>query len=217
MREINSEIGTNQAVNLRTACNVSQIDSRSSVPGNGYRYATRIAHSTVHMNGVEQNPYAPSQVVVPDTGQQSCGPRRSLRALQSLFLAVLFFFSFLFLGCLATNGITDAWNYTIFFVTEYPVLSIAIVLSNALLRRMLLPKLQARLFWLPVVGGVAPFCSFNWVWYYFDAFMIDLGLSSGILAILAVGVTPSFVGILVEGFGQGTHFIVKRNKSKDLA
>ena len=40
---------------------------------------------------------------------------------------------------------------------------------NALLRQLLLPKLHARMFWLPIVGGVASFCSFDVVHPYFDA------------------------------------------------
>jgi hypothetical protein len=173
------------------------------------------------MNGVEQNPYAASEVLVPETRQLSDAPRLSLRVLQNLFFAVLFCLSFLFLGFLVKTGrIAGAFNYTVFFVTEYPLLVLAIVLTNALLRQLLLPKLHARMFWLPIVGGVASFCSFDVVHPYFDAInqmIISQEWDSGTVEFVSGGIAPSFIGILIEGIGHGMHFFVKSSKRKHIA
>ncbi|MEZ6115693.1 MAG: hypothetical protein R3C28_33640 [Pirellulaceae bacterium] len=173
------------------------------------------------MNGVEQNPYAASRVVATDTRRLSGVARRvSFRTLQSLFLAVLFCLSFLFLGCSAKSGITSGWDYTIFFVTEYPFLTAAIVLWNALLRGILLPRLQLTTVWLPLVAGVASFLSFNPVHFRVDSIsqmIIRQGWDSGTVEFVSMGIVPSFVGIIVEGVGHGMHLLVKRNTKKSVA
>lgn len=175
------------------------------------------------MNGVDQDPYAASNVVATDTRHLPGFARRvSFRASQSLFLAILFCLSFLFLGCSARFGvyhgwdytnITEGWDYTIFFVTEYPFLTAVIVLWNGLLRGIFLPRPQLRTIWLPLVAGVASFLTFNWVHFRVDAIsemVFSYGWGDGILELIIMGIVPSFVGILVEGVGHGMHLVYKR-------
>ena len=169
------------------------------------------------MNGFEQNPYAASKVVATDTRYSSGVARRvSLRALQSLFLAFLFCLSFLFLGDSVQNGITDAWDYTIWFVTEYPILTATIVLWNWILRVIFLPRPQLRTVWLPLFAGVASFLTYNSVHSRVGAIrqmIIPQSWGSEIWELLLEGIEPSFVGILVEGVGHGILLILKRNTS----
>ena len=176
------------------------------------------------MDGVELNPYLASNPAGTDLRQRSGFARRiSLRALQSIFLAILFCLSFLFLGCSARHGVTEGWDYTVFFVTEYPLLAAAIVVSNALVRGILFPRLQITTVWFPLVAGVLSFLSYNWVHFRVDAICQMIiphswdSLGSGILEHIVFGLAPSFVGILVEGIGHGIHLIYKRRMRKNVA
>lgn len=167
------------------------------------------------MNGVEQNPYTVSKVVASGTRHLSgVADRFSLRAFQSLFLAVLFCLSFLFVGGSVRMGIADAADYTVFFVTEYPFLTAAIVLWNGLLRGILLPRPQLRTVWLPLVAGVVSFLSFNSVYFRIDAInqmIFPQGWALGTVELVSMGIVPSFIGILVEGAWHGMQLLVKRN------
>ena len=172
------------------------------------------------MNGVEQNPYAASKAAATATQNQTGIARRVLlRGSQSLFLAVLFCLSFLFLGCSVKHGITSGWDYTQFFITEYPFLTAIIVFWNGLLRGILLPRYQLRTAWMPLVAGVASFLSFNWVHFRIEAIRQSLfpyNWGDGILELVIMGIAPSFVGILVEAAGHGVHLLLKRNNSKEV-
>lgn len=182
------------------------------------------------MNGVEQNPYAASNVAATDARHLAGFARRVwLRALQSLFPAILFCLSFLFLGGSVNYGvyrgwdytsITEGWNYTLFFVTEYPFLTATIVLWNGLLRAILLPRPRLRTFWLPLAAGVASFLSFNWVHFHVDSIrqvMLPSGSGDAILDLVIMGSVPSCVGILVEGVAHGVHLVNKRRTRKTVA
>ena len=69
------------------------------------------------MNGVEQNPYAASEVLVPETRQLSDAPRLSLRVLENLFFCRSVLSLILVLGFLVKTGrIAGAFNYTVFLL-----------------------------------------------------------------------------------------------------
>ncbi|MEZ6043583.1 MAG: hypothetical protein R3C20_24055 [Planctomycetaceae bacterium] len=166
------------------------------------------------MNGVEQNPYTPSNAVAMDTWDLSGFARRvSLRALQSTFLAILFCLSFLFLGYSAKQGVTEGWDYTIFFVTEYPLLTAAIVVSNALIRGIFLPRPRLSTVWLPLVAGVASFLSYNWVHFRIESIqqvLFPFGWGNGIFELVIEASLPTFVGVAVEGVWHGMHRVSTR-------
>ena len=200
---------------------VSRMENQLSRPGDGYRYATVKSEGTLGMNGVEQNPYTPSGIVEADKPHQPGLARRVLLgALQSLSFAVLFCFSLLFLGSSVRHGVTEGWEYAIWFVPEYPFLTVVIVLSNAVLRRILLPRPKWRALWLPLLAGVVSFLSLNAVHSRVDS-IIQIIIPPGsdswtsyIAELLIQGTEPSFVGIFVEGLGHGVLFILGRKRSK---